>query len=91
MFLNNTLQFGLRTRLEHIELKWSDIELKTDSHGEEYLVHTERATKTRTGQTSDSRPFQPKMFASPGTVLHSRNKSLQFLCQYPSLIVNRLR
>ena len=33
MFLNNTLHFGMRTRLEHIELKWGggggggDIEL----------------------------------------------------------------
>ncbi|CAC5369142.1 unnamed protein product [Mytilus coruscus] len=52
----------MRTRLKHVELRWGDIELK---QREEFLLYTERATKTRTGQSNDSRPFQPKMFADP--------------------------
>ena len=66
MLMNITMNFGMRSRLEHIELKWGDIELKTTSSGEEYLEHSERTTKTKSGQTSDSRSFLPKMFASPG-------------------------
>ncbi|CAC5407211.1 unnamed protein product [Mytilus coruscus] len=65
MFLNNTLHFGMRTRLDRTELRWVDIELKQHSTGDEFLLYTERATKTRTGQSNDSRPFQPKMFSDP--------------------------
>ena len=63
----------MRTRLEHIELRWGDVELCKNSVGEEYLQYTERATKTRTGQTNDSRPFQPKMFADPGRYNKEKN------------------
>lgn len=79
MFLNNTLHFGMRTHLEHVELRWGDIELKQNSTGEEFLLYTERATKNRTGQSNDSRPFQPKMFADPGNKYNKTyKKTTQF-------------
>ncbi|XP_062574710.1 uncharacterized protein LOC134236557 [Saccostrea cucullata] len=40
--------------------------MKVTSTGEEYLEYAERATKTRTGITSDTRNFAPKMFEDRG-------------------------
>ncbi|XP_021371134.1 uncharacterized protein LOC110461792 [Mizuhopecten yessoensis] len=59
---NNTTHFGLRSRQEHIDMKWGDVCLKTSSDGQEYLEYSERSTKTRTGQ-GVGRPFNPKMFS----------------------------
>ncbi|XP_071128790.1 uncharacterized protein KIAA1958-like [Mytilus edulis] len=66
VWLNNSLHFGLRSREEHATLRWGDIERKATSTGEKYLEHTERQTKTRTGATTHSRPFQAKMFEDKG-------------------------
>lgn len=42
-----------------------DIQLKMDEMGRAYLQYNERATKTRTGETTSThqRAFQPKQFA----------------------------
>ena len=63
---NNTTHFGLRSRQEHIDMKWGDVKLMSTSTGHEYLEYNERATKTRTGATGADRPFHPKMFAKDG-------------------------
>ena len=65
MYVNNTMHLGLRSHEVHTHLRWGDIQLLTTATGEEYLEYNERATKTRTGATSDCRPFKPKMFAQP--------------------------
>lgn len=64
LWLNNTVYFGLRGQQEHNQMLWSDLELHTYSSGREYISFSERSTKTRQGTTRDSRPFQPKMFAT---------------------------
>lgn len=51
-----------------------DLELKKTTKGEEYLEHTERVTKTRTGMTRDVRPFGAKMFADPGNLIGEISK-----------------
>ena len=58
------MHFGLRGRQEHTDMCWGDIELQTDAEGSEYLLFTERATKTRHGVSRLTRLFQPKMFAT---------------------------
>lgn len=52
MWLNNTMLFGLRGGIENHKLRWGDILLKQDERGNEYLEFNERATKSRTGETS---------------------------------------
>ncbi|KAI8491913.1 hypothetical protein Bbelb_302860 [Branchiostoma belcheri] len=42
-----------------------DVEETTDSQGRIVLEFSERATKKRTGITSDSRPFKPRAYACP--------------------------
>lgn len=67
MWLIFTQNFGMRTVTPHVKLLWGDVELQTDSEGDEFLEHTEKATKTRTGAvTQDVRPFLVKAFACPG-------------------------
>ena len=39
VWLNNMIHFGLRGCKEQKELRWGDIVLKTDSHGNEYLEY----------------------------------------------------
>lgn len=56
------MHFGMRSRAEHVSLRWGDVQQKVTSTGEEYLEYRERSTKTRTGVTSESRSFAPKMF-----------------------------
>uniref|UniRef100_K1Q379 Neuropeptide Y receptor n=1 Tax=Magallana gigas TaxID=29159 RepID=K1Q379_MAGGI len=66
IWLNNSLHFGLRSREEHVQLRWGDLELKkTSTKGEEYLEHTERVTKSRTVMTRNVRPFGARMFVDP--------------------------
>lgn len=67
LYLNNTMHFGMRSRAEHVSLRWGDVQQKVTSTGEEYLEYRERSTKTRTGVTSESRSFAPKMFENRGT------------------------
>jgi hypothetical protein len=67
LWLNMNVQFGLTGRHEHLQMLWSDLQLNVDSAGREYLEFNERATKTRPGNSRDTRPFKPKMFAT-GTV-----------------------
>ena len=50
----------MRSRTEHINLKWRDVELKETSTGAKLLELSERATKTGTGVTGDTRAFAPK-------------------------------
>jgi hypothetical protein len=45
-------------------MQWSDVQLKSDAVGAEFLEFTERTTKTRQGATKDARHFAPKMFAT---------------------------
>ena len=59
VWLNNILHFGLRER----NLRWGDVVLETDSQGKEYLVHSERQTKSRQGDNSrDVRLAKPRMY-----------------------------
>ena len=66
-----THQFGLRSIAPHVKMMWGDVTLHTDSEGKEYLQYSERTTKTRTGKTTDVRPFAPKAFSSPGKLILS--------------------
>lgn len=45
----NTLHFGMRTVTPHHQMRWGDVQLKTDSDGQRFLAFNERSTKTRTG------------------------------------------
>ena len=67
VYLHNAMFFGMRSRTEHINLKWGDVELKETSTGAKFLELSERATKTRKGVTGDTRGFAPKMFEDKGT------------------------
>ena len=40
----------MRSRQEHIDLMWGDVEMKATSTGEQYLEYNEKQTKTRQGQ-----------------------------------------
>lgn len=64
LWFNNCLHFGLRGSKEQRDLKWGDIELKTDLNGKEYLEYsTERQTKTRPGDNpANRRAVKPRMF-----------------------------
>ena len=59
-----TKLFGFRGGHESRQLKWGDVELKRDEHGDEYLEFNERMSKTRQGSGSHARPFAPKAFAN---------------------------
>ena len=66
MWLQNTMLIGIRPGAENHSLRWGDIQLHEDENGQEYLeFERERATKTRTGEASDTRSFRPKQFAHP--------------------------
>ena len=58
----NTKVLGFRGSDESRQLKWGDITLESDLHGKEYLKFTERSTKTRTGENSDVRAYQPCLY-----------------------------
>ena len=63
VWFNNTVHFGLRGCKEHRDMCWGDVQLRQTSNGEEVLEHTERKTKTRTGENPrDVRQIKPKMF-----------------------------
>ena len=58
-----TVLFGHRGRDQSRQLKWGDVQLKTDSSGADSLEFNEWLAKTRGGGTvSGSRGFNPKAF-----------------------------
>ena len=62
-WLNNIIYFGLRGCTEQRNLRWGDVVLETDSQGKEYLVHSERQTKSRQGDDPwNVRPVKPRMY-----------------------------
>ena len=72
LWFNCTVHFGMRGREGHYNMKWGDVKLKKISSGDSFLEYHERATKTRTGQSTDTnRKFMPKIFASPGMAMHA--------------------
>jgi hypothetical protein len=66
VWLYNSLHFGMKSRQEHLDMLFVDLELKATSDGLQYFEFTERETKTRKGQGA-ARSFAPKMLAQPGT------------------------
>jgi hypothetical protein len=60
----------MRSRTEHVNLRWGDVELKETSAGVKFLELSERATKTRTGVTGEARAFAPKMFEDKGMLYY---------------------
>ena len=62
VWLNNIIHFGLSGCEEQRNLRWGDVVLETDSQGKEYLVHSERQTKSRQGDTRNVRPVKPRMY-----------------------------
>ena len=47
----------MRSRREHLDLMWGDVEVKCTTTGEQYLQFNERETKTRKGQEGNTRKF----------------------------------
>lgn len=67
LWLNFTMNFGLRGRQEHTQMQWGDVTLKKTTEGLQYLeFSSERLTKTRQGQKGATRSFPPKLFEIPG-------------------------
>ena len=63
VWLNNIIHFGLRGCTEQRNLRWGDVVLETDSQEKEYLVHSERQTKSRQGDNPRNvRPVKPRMY-----------------------------
>ncbi|XP_033725294.1 zinc finger MYM-type protein 3-like [Pecten maximus] len=65
VWFNNTKRLGFGGCYENRQLKWGDIELKTDENGSEYLEFNEITTKTRGGNSTHVRSFNPKQFQNP--------------------------
>lgn len=66
LWWNLPTHLGMRVNTEHVNLRWGDITLKSDTFGHEYLeLVKERQTKTRTGaDVNDVRKTNPKIFAT---------------------------
>ncbi|KAJ8302598.1 hypothetical protein KUTeg_018994 [Tegillarca granosa] len=47
--MNNAMHFGMRSREEHANLRWGDVELKGTATGGRYLEFTERAQRLAMG------------------------------------------
>ena len=63
MWLNNIIHFSLRGFAEQQNLHWGDVVLETDSQGKEYLVHSERQTKSRQGDNPwNVRTVKPRRY-----------------------------
>ncbi len=60
--LQNTI---MRGRDEHYKLTFGDLELKCSSDGSKYIEISERDTKTRSGESNNTRAFKPKMWSTP--------------------------
>lgn len=66
LWWNLPTHLGMRVNTEHVNLRWGDITLKSDTFGHEYLeLVKERQTKTRTGADVNAvRKKNPKIFAT---------------------------
>ena len=64
MWLYSTIGFGLRGSHEHRQMCWGDVTIHLDDDGHEYLAFRERQSKTRQGDTRDTRQLYPKMWAN---------------------------
>ena len=63
VWLNNIIHFGLRVCTEQRNLRWGDNLSETDSQGKEYLVCSEKQTKSRKGDDPRNvRPAKPRMY-----------------------------
>ena len=63
VLLNNILHFDLSGCTKQRNLRWGNVVLETDSQGKEYLVHSEKQTKSRQGDNSGNvRPVKPRMY-----------------------------
>jgi len=56
----------MRGRQEHTDMLFGDLSMKATSDGKQYLEYCERETKTRKGESGNTRSFAPKMFEIPG-------------------------
>ena len=66
LYFYMTLNFGMHSGQEHRDLKWGDVTLQKDHNGTEFLVYSERQTKTRTGENPrDQRKCTPQLWAQP--------------------------
>ena len=69
--LQNTIWFvltkllGFRGSQESRDMRWGDFNIKEDDDGDRFVEFTERATKTRTGQTGSSRVYTPTLYSQP--------------------------
>ena len=76
LWLNNCIYFGLRSGLEHRNLRWGDVQLFEDSEGCEFLEVNERQTKTRQGEdVRNVRSVKPRMMQ----ILEGTGAQLKFL------------
>ena len=60
-----TLHMGMRGRDEHYKLKFGDFLIHSTDKQLKYVKFNERDTKTRSGESSVSRPIKPKMWSTP--------------------------
>ena len=74
------MTFGLTGRHSHRQMLWGDVEIKQESNGNEFLELTERATKTKGGQSDADRKTIPKIYAMPGKLPHSYIKIVYKTC-----------
>lgn len=65
--VNYSLNFGLRSIEEHVDMVKLRIKEKT-TKGEEYREH-KTSYKTRTGMTRDFRPVGANKFRDPGNLI----------------------
>ena len=65
LWLYFTIHFGMRSVQEHRDMCWGDVQLKTDNSEVQYLIFSERQTKTRSGDnTRNVRAVTPKLYAN---------------------------
>ena len=63
-----TLHMGMRGRDEHYKVLYGDLEIKNTTDGTKFVEFSERDTKTRNGESSNSHPFRPKMWSTPENI-----------------------
>ncbi|XP_063441624.1 uncharacterized protein KIAA1958-like [Mytilus trossulus] len=83
VWLNNSLHFGMRSRQEHTDMLFGDVTMKATSEGKHYLEYSERMTKTRQGESGNTRSFAPKMFENPGDPRCPVNAFKEFMKRRP--------
>ncbi len=66
-----TVHMGMRGRDEHYKLLYGDFEVQSTADGTlKYVDFSERDTKTRTGEFSDTHAFKPKKWSTPHNTEH---------------------